>query len=402
MKSTSKILAAILLALSFIQSSCKKKDDDDPQPITLDCADITANRVLTDIVPTAGAVDYIVPCDIGIDADLTISQGVVIQFAANTGFIINNTGSLNAIGTADLPIVFRGASDVAGFWKGLFFNSNNVLNQLSHVTITGAGSNSFNGNDVVANIRVYQTAQLGISNCSINKSGRDGIYTDGTASNDLNPITSFGANSFNNNTAYPLNISAPVSGMMDEASLFSGNGNNKILIRGGEINTAVKWRKTQVPFLVSGDVIISPYVGTGSVYIESGSTIQFAAESSLGVGEYSTGSLKIIGTATQRITLTGEVESPGSWQGIGFQSTNVLNEIAFTDISYGGCCSFSGSSGDVGNVVVGAFSAGFVKISNTSVNFSQQCGIKVKSPASSINNAGGITYNGNAAGTLCN
>lgn len=401
MKNTNKLLLLIISTFLLVQSSCKKKDDD-PQPITLDCAAITTDRVLTDVVPTLGAVDYIVPCDISVEADLTISPGVIIQFAANTGFTIDNSGSLNAIGTAELPIVFRGVTDVAGSWKGLFFNSSNVLNQLANVTVTSGGSSSFNGNDVVANIRVYQTAQLGINNSSINKSGRDGIYTDGTASNDLNPITSFGANSFNNNTAYPLNISAPVSGMMDEASLFSGNGNNKILIRGGEINTAVKWRKTQVPFLVSGDVVISPYVSTGSVYIEPGATIQFAAESSLGVGEYSSGSLRIIGTSTQRITLTGETETSGSWQGIGFQSTNVLNEIAFTDISYGGCCSFSGSSGDVGNVVVGAFSAGFVKISNTSVNFSQQCGIKVKSPASSINNAGGITYNGNAAGTLCN
>ena len=399
MKQVVKFLSALFLITFFI-FSCKKKDDA-PQPITLDCAAITTERVLKDVVSTPGAVDYIVPCDISIEANLTISPGVIIQFATNTGFTINNTGSLNAIGTAEMPIVFRGVTDVTGSWKGLFFNSSNILNQLSHVTITGGGSSSFNGNDVVANIRVHQTAQLGISNSSINKSGRDGIYTDGTSSNDLIPITSYSNNSFSNNTAYPLNISAPVSGMMDESSVFSGNGKSSILIRGGEINTAVKWRKTQIPFLISGDVIISPYANTGSVFIEAGATIKFASESSLGVGEYGNGLLRIMGTPAQRITLTGETETPGSWQGIGFQSTNVLNEIAYADISYGGCCSFSGSSSHVGNIVVGAYSAGFVKISNSSFNFSAQCGIKI-SPSSTINNAGGNTFNSNAAGNICN
>lgn len=401
MKNTTKNLLGLLLALSFIQISCKKKDDPDPQPITLECDNITSDRVLTDVVSTAGAVDYIVPCDIGIEANLTVNAGVVIQFAANTGFSINNGGSLNAVGTADAPIILKGATDVAGSWKGLYFASNNVLNQLSFVTITGGGSNSFDGSDVKSNIRVYQLAQLRITNSSINNSARDGIYTGGTSSNELNPLISFSGNSFSNNGAYPLNISAPCAGSIDAATTFTANGKQKIYIRGGSIMSDQTWQKTQVPYLISGSVSIAPYVTTGSLTISPGATIYFDAASTLGVGEYSSGYLKIVGTATQRITLSSETATAGSWGGIGFQSTNVQNQISFTDISYGGCCAFSGSSATKGNVVIGAYSAGAVNISNTTINNSAACGIKVSS-TSSFTPGASVTFTANALGNVCN
>jgi len=301
MKNKSKIILCAVALSATLQFSCKKNNSDsdpDIQPITLECGNITSDRVLTDVVATAGAVDYIVPCDIGIEAALTVNPGVVIQFAPNTGFSINNAGSLNAVGTAAAPIIFKGATDVAGSWKGLYFTSNNVLNQLSFVTITGGGSNSFNGHDVKANIRVYQTAQLRISNSSINLSLGDGIYTDGTSANELNPLISFTSNSFTGNTAYPLNISAPCASVIDAASTFTANGKQKICVRGGDIMTDQTWQKTQIPFFITGDVSIAPYVTTGSLTISPGATIYFDAASALGVGEYSSGYLKIIGTAT--------------------------------------------------------------------------------------------------------
>ncbi len=400
MKSTFSKLSLVLLLIAVLHGSCRKKDSD-PEPITLECQTISSDRVLSDVVSTPGFVDYIVPCDISVEANLTIEPGVIIQFAANTGFNVNGGGSINATGTSSLPIVFRGATDAAGFWKGIYFNSPSPNNKLTHATVTGGGSNSFNGNDIRANIRVHQTARLAISYTSVNKSGRDGLYTEGTASNELNPLSLFDNNSFSDNLAYPLNLSAPASEVLDENSIFTNNGVNKIQLRGGSIMSAIKWRKTQVPLLVTGDVVISPYASTGTLYIEPGSIIHFASDASLAVGEYGNGSLRIMGTSTDRITITGETAVAGSWQGICFQSTNPSNEITNTDISYGGCCAFSGNTNHIGNVVVGAYSAGYVKISNTSINFSSHCGIKVNS-GSTINDLGGNSYNGNATGNLCN
>jgi hypothetical protein len=401
MKNTLKISLAIITIATIIQPACKKKDDADPQPITLDCTDITSDKILLDVVSTAGAVDYIVPCDISIEAALTISPGVVIQFAANTGFTIINLGSLSAVGTAGAPIVMKGITDVPGSWKGLRFVSNNVLNQLSFVTVTGGGSNSFDGLDIKSNIRVQQTAQLRITNSTIDKSLRDGIYTEGTSSNELNPLISFSANSFSSNTGYPLNISAPCAAVIDAATTFTANGNQKIYIRGGSILSDQTWQKTQVPFFISGSVSIAPYVTTGSLTISPGATIYFDAASTLGVGEYSSGFLKIVGTATQRITLSSETAIAGSWGGIGFQSTNVQNQISFTDISFGGCCAFSGNSSHKGNVVIGAYSAGAVTMSNTTINNSAACGINVSS-TSSFTPSASVTFTANALGNVCN
>lgn len=384
-------------------TSCRKKnsDDPDPLPITLECADITSDKTLGDVISEPGAVDYIVTCDISIEAKLTVSPGVVIQFENNTGLTINTGGALHAVGTASSPIIFKGTSDIPGAWKGLYFISSSTQNMLSYVTVTGGGSSSFDGTGIKANIRVKQTASISIENSAVNKSGDIGFFTEGSASNDLNPIAFFAGNSFNYNTGYPVSISAPGSGMMDVATSFYGNGSSKIMVRGGEIHDAVKWRKTKIPFLVSGDVIIAPYITTGSVYIESGATVYFDASASLGIGEYGNGSLQIIGTAADRITLTSESAVAGSWKGIGFQSTNSLNEITYADISFGGCCAFSGNTTHKGNIVVGAYSAGFLTISNSTINSSSSCGIKVNTPGGLVQGSG-VSFNGNLGGNVCN
>ncbi len=400
--SYSNHFSSIFLFSLLLLISCRKEDEDpDLQPITLACADIISDKSLSDVISDAGAVDYIVPCDISIEAKLTVNPGVVIQFANNTGFTIGTGGALNAIGSAASPIVFQGTSDNIGVWKGLFFNSSSTQNKLTFVTVKGGGSSSFDGTGTKANIRVKQNASLLITNSAVSKSGDVGLFTDGSASNDENPISFFADNSFNSNGGYPINISAACIDAIDEGTVFSGNGNNKILVRGSEINSTVKWRNASIPYLVQGDVVISPYVSTGGVYIESGTIIYFDASSSIGLGEYGNGSLQIIGTAAKRITLTSLNPVPGSWKGIGFQSTNSLNEITYADISYGGCCAFSGNTTHKGNVVVGAFSAGNVTISNTSINSSESCGIKVTTPLGLIQGSG-VTFNSNLGGNICN
>lgn len=77
--------------------------------------------------------------------ELTLEPGVIFEFEAGTGFQIDDNGALYAVGTANEPILLKGANSTAGYWEGLYYSSSNPLNQLTHVTIDGAGSNSSRG-----------------------------------------------------------------------------------------------------------------------------------------------------------------------------------------------------------------------------------------------------------------
>ncbi|MGB3617385.1 MAG: hypothetical protein WBA12_04650 [Catalinimonas sp.] len=75
-----------------------------------------------------------------IEARMDFDPGVEVVFSVNAGMGIYGTGILNAVGTSDKKIIFRGEEDEVGQWRGLDFNSNSGNNELTHVNISNAGS----------------------------------------------------------------------------------------------------------------------------------------------------------------------------------------------------------------------------------------------------------------------
>ncbi|MGH1337988.1 MAG: hypothetical protein ACRBFS_17840 [Aureispira sp.] len=79
-------------------------------------------------------------------AELTLEPGMIFEFEAGTGLKIDDNAALYAVGTAAKPILFKGSNSTAGYWEGLYFSrTGNPLNQLTHVTIDGAGSKTTTG-----------------------------------------------------------------------------------------------------------------------------------------------------------------------------------------------------------------------------------------------------------------
>jgi hypothetical protein len=75
----------------------------------------------------------------------TLDPGVVIEVAQDTGIYVEDTASLTAIGTADLPIEIRGAEALQGYWQGIQFDSNSTDNVLQYIEIRHGGSDPFTG-----------------------------------------------------------------------------------------------------------------------------------------------------------------------------------------------------------------------------------------------------------------
>lgn len=106
-------------------------------------------------------------------AKLTLQPGFMMEFEANTGLYIRQNAALSAVGTASNPIRFTGASAVAGFWDGLYFsNTNNPLNELTHVEISHAG-----GDSSIGAISMWGRPRLTLDNVALrNISGGCAIY----------------------------------------------------------------------------------------------------------------------------------------------------------------------------------------------------------------------------------
>ncbi|MDW8419299.1 MAG: hypothetical protein RML37_07770, partial [Chitinophagales bacterium] len=221
------------LMILFI-SACRREDNNSQ---TIDCTDINADVTWED---RGDGVDYTLTCVLNVNAKLTIEPGVVIVCKSGSGIVINSGGALKAVGTTDKKIEFKGETDVQGAWKGLYFKSNSVFNELNHCIVANAGSASFDGNAArKANIRVALNAQLKIRNTIVSKSAKDGLYVDGLESDELNPITSFSMNEFTQNAEYPISAIGPTATQLDGmSSTFTGNGRNKVLLRGGRLHGA--------------------------------------------------------------------------------------------------------------------------------------------------------------------
>ena len=112
-----------------------------------------------------------------VDASLVIEPGVEIQFASNGGFRVDSTGSLNAVGTEALPIIFTGVEKVKGFWNGIQYTfSGTEQNVLDHVVLEYGGQPSGNTEGLVGYFG--QNSGGTISNSIFRFSDTNGIWLD--------------------------------------------------------------------------------------------------------------------------------------------------------------------------------------------------------------------------------
>ncbi|MEM6925946.1 MAG: right-handed parallel beta-helix repeat-containing protein [Myxococcota bacterium] len=76
---------------------------------------------------------------INVTAGLTVEAGAEVVLEESAGIGVYNDGFLNAVGTAARPIVFRGLTDIPGFWRGIHTETDTSSNELTHVTLRNAG-----------------------------------------------------------------------------------------------------------------------------------------------------------------------------------------------------------------------------------------------------------------------
>lgn len=404
----------LALALGAVLTSCSEDEPVVPQepvaePILLDCATISVATTLTN---RGSGVDYIVPCYINVEAPLTIEPGVTIVFKEGAGMLVNDygsrTGSINAVGTAELPIVFTGQTATPGSWKNIEIASNKMANKFHYCTIQYAGNSDGLFAAVKARINGTDPTKIEIQNTTIrnNKGIGVSVWTNSI-------IDGWSSNTLTGNGSYPLEIAPNKVKYLDgTGSTYTGNTKNQINVYSQSILstkrgyiTAVDgpvhtWENPGVTFHVSEFIYVRE---SGHLKIMEGCQITFGQEYGIELqGEDDI--IEVLGTAAKPVSFSG-LFGAGSWKGISItQSNSNLNKIEHTTIADAGQSAWNFWLTPTAGISLGFSTVKNVKLKLNKVHISNSggCGIAKKS---NISGTGlvftDVTYSSNVGDDVC-
>jgi len=333
-------------------------------------------------------VDYIINCTYRVNGDLIIDPGVTIQFGTDAGISVSRSGSIQALGTQEQPVLLTGEDKIAGAWKGVFIESNDIKNTLQNTNIDYAGGSAFNSNGDLGAVIVWSDTRLKMVNTTIRHSAaygfnasyggdalilRDNIITESKA-----PMIMEGA--------YPTMISG---------GTFIGNETDAIFVNSDQITGQHNWTNLGVPYRIANRLVV---IAGGELTIQPGVTLEFEDDGQLDINEGASGSdpsLIAVGTEQDPITFTGVNKVLGAWNGIYFDTFSPLNEIGFATIAYASSPDQLGAVYTWAKAVVNVHDVNFVNI--------QQCAIYT-APSTSSPNPNLSTSNlihSNVGGTIC-
>ena len=346
-------------------------------PIRVD-ASITTNTTWSKVAPP-GQVDYLVTRLISVGAALTVEEGVRVAFASNAGIQVNANGSLKAVGTASQKITFAGQQSVRGFWVGIRFLSNNPSNELTHVVIRHGGGGGFDGAGEKSNLEVDDQGRLKLTNAELSDA-------DGPALRLRDPrvnLEGFAGNVFTNSVV-PVNAAAIHYHFFDAASDFTGNDDDYIFsYNSTNPSKNVTWQALNVPYRLAQAIEVIE----GAVTIQPGA--RFLGSSNAGIQVSINGSLKAVGTASQKITFVGEQDARGAWLGIRILSSNPSNELTHVVIRNGGGGGFDGA-GQKSNLEVD--DQGRLKLTNAELSDADGPALRLRDPRVNLEGFAGNVF----------
>ncbi len=340
---------------------------------------------------------------------LNIAAGNTLEFTNGAGFRLgeqasdcaDTSGSLNATGTSESPIMFKGVTSGKGTWLGLGFNSSSPNNKLIYCNISGGGSDEiYNASDFAANITLQCDSRVTIQNSTIKDSGEFGIYM----LDDDAELENFEENTIVDNELAPVWMHLPQVDQLDAATSYAeGNGRPYIQVEGDAITEAdLIIKKLEVPYRIETEESGRETYVERAITIEAGTILEFETGAGLVLGSPgvdcipTTGSLNAQGTAEEPIVFRGATEGQGTWLGIGINSSTSSNLFNYCEVSGGGSKQMYNAGGQ-GNIVLHC--SGNLTIENSIIKDSGGWGIDFVQGGNSLSESGN-SFSSNTSGDI--
>ena len=211
-------------------------------------------------------------------AELTIEAGTRVEFVESAGLYITRSGKLTINGTAQETVLLTGLEKVAGFWKGIGFDSSPTRHVINHTIIEyGGNASTHSGLNEAANIAIEDNV-LELKNSTIRYSGNWGLYVEIGGSS----LPDFSSNIFSANKNGSAYVPAEVMPDFDIASTFDDGDattpSEVFVFDGGNLDDG----GTISPLDVAYRIVDNQIIGLSSeVTIAAGTTMEFGEAAGL-------------------------------------------------------------------------------------------------------------------------
>ncbi len=256
---------------------------------------VPGGNISSNITWTSAGSPYIVQGSITVSSGtLTIEPGVVVKAEPNANVEIRTSGGkLFAEGTLEEPILFtsNSANPSPGEWKGIFFDGGTATDSsLKHCTIAYAQ----NG------IRISQNVFMFVQNTTFQNNSSVAV-----SAPTLKETRNFGSgNTYIGNGRDAIEWTATLTATVDQDMTLASQG---------------------VPYIANGSINVARFVGLSTMTVQPGVEIRFKPNQNLkfevGGGGWQ-GRVLFQGSQAQpiRLTVDSQNPTPGSWQGIRFDT----------------------------------------------------------------------------------
>ena len=258
------------------------------------------SRVITKdcgVVPVTG--EYTV--DSG--ATLTLEPGATLAFAPGASLVVGYYKSAKLVvkGTADEPVTFTSSGDKApGVWKGVRLHRHAARSELTGLVLEHAGDKDGALWVGAEDVELTDITVRSVKGPGVHVETREGFAMTGGS------ITGTSGPAIQSTAAAAGGIAAGVG----------FDGDSRILVDDGKIETEVSWATHPVPYVVVKDVEIDGRDGqTARLNLGPGAQVLFDADARLLVGYYQRGELVAKGTEVSPVTFGASGgASAGSWK----------------------------------------------------------------------------------------
>ena len=346
-------------------------------------------------VETASAWNRIdVPWVIGsmqVNAPLTIAAGSTVQFDAGGRLVVNATGSLTAIGTAEAPIQFSGALASAGYWNGLHLNvSDSAGNQLEHVVIEHAGADPQLPGGLSTSTNSGQRARVSLRDVTFRNNAGPGFLLD-----DNTRLTQF-ENIVSTVNGSAGRVNPALLGVFGSNLSLAGNTDDSLLLSDVVLVEPLTMPALDVPYRFGAIDVDAPLT------LAPGSRLVAQAGGRIRITD--SGSLTARGTIGEPVVFEGSAAVAGHWRGLLFSNAgspaNLLDQMVIRDA--GGLADGTGGSVSTGAVVLLCSEAAptALAISNARIENSAGWGVYLSSPACRLTLGPAAVFSNNVAGDV--
>ena len=285
----------------------------------LSCDAILDDVIVEDTVLSEPCYQVTRDTTIGSFADVTVEAGTVFRFSQGVGLTITTNASLSVNGTPQSPVVFTGAEEIRGFWRGIHFErASKSANQITNAVIQYAGSGD---PALLVTSTVSDTAQLAVVGSVIRLN--EGF---GFAFSRLGTQVVFDGNQVTGN-GRPALLGPLVLPMISANNDLSGNDEQVIDVPSLTIVTDLMIPDLGVPLRSNGLSL-----ERANLTIDAGVSMRFLANRQILIED---GDLIVNGTAADPVTLSGFSEVAGFWGGVELRQSTA-SRLTHVTIEHGG------------------------------------------------------------------